>query len=66
MYLFGKIRSSDSFVNGLLTKHNGGQIKKDICIHELEFKRENLSSIETSSQDHKIMVIDNQLMQDQN
>lgn len=42
------------------------KIKKDICIHELEFKRENLSSIETSSQDHKIMVIDNQLMQDQN
>ena len=37
-----------------------------MCIHELEFKRENLSSVETSSQDRKIIVIDNQLMQDQN
>ena len=37
-----------------------------MCIHELEFKRENLSSVETSSQDRKIIVIDNPLMQDQN
>ena len=37
-----------------------------MCLHGLEFKRKKLSSVEASSQDLKIMVIDNHVMLDQN